>query len=230
MNARTTSVVVADDQRVVRDGLALMLDVLDGIDVVGVAADGAEAVQLVSDLQPDVLLVDLRMPGLDGVTATRQVRALASPPAVVVLTTLDDPESILAALQAGALGYLTKDADAHIIGDAIHAAAQGRSLMPAGIQERLLAAVAGAQRRPVESAGPQPVGDRGTAGQVGSGLTAREIEVLALMAAGRSNREIARRLVVSEATVKTHVSHLKVKLGADDRSQMVAYAYQHGLA
>lgn len=208
-------VVLADDQRVIREGLELMLGLIDGITVVGAAADGAEAVELTRRLEPDVLLVDLHMPGVDGVNATRRVRALPVPPAVVVLTTMDDRETIVAALRAGALGYLTKDADAAAIGDAISSAAAGRSVLDGQVQARLLSALS-------EPAAP-------VRGAPDSGLTARETEVLRLIARGRSNREIARELVVSEATVKTHINHLLAKIGARDRAQAVTYAYQHGL-
>src|SRR4051794_16995827 len=137
---RTVRVVVADDQTVVRDGVCLMLGLAAGIEVVGTAADGAEAVAVVTATEPDVLLVDLKMPGVDGVEATRRVRALGRPPAVVALTTFDDEAWVLGALRAGALGYLTKDADADAIVDAVRSAAAGRSLLDAGVQARLVAA------------------------------------------------------------------------------------------
>lgn len=227
-------VVLADDQRVVREGLVLMLGLIDGIEVVGAASDGAQAVDLVRTLQPEVLLVDLRMPGTDGVQATRQIRALPSPPAVVVLTTVEDQPSIVAALQAGALGYLTKDADAATIAEAVRAAAAGRSVMDGGIQARLVAAAAGDSSAGRGSAGrgvppDSPLSMAAAAPGLVSGLTAREVEVLALVAAGRSNREIARQLVVSEATVKTHINHLLAKIGVRDRAAAVAYAYRYGL-
>ena len=209
-------VVVADDQTVVRDGVCLMLGLAAGVEVVGTAADGAEAVDVVTRTRPDVLLVDLRMPGLDGVGTTRAVRALDHPPAVVVLTTFDDEAWVLGALRAGALGYLTKDADAAAIVDAVRAAASGRSLLDASVQARLVAAAAGAT---------PPTTPDGSA----EGLTPPEVEVLRLVARGSSNREIARTLVVSEATVKTHVNHLLAKTGVRDRAQAVAWAYRHGL-
>jgi DNA-binding NarL/FixJ family response regulator len=211
------TVVLADDQRVVREGLVLMLGLIDGIEVVGAGADGAQAVDLVRSEQPDVLLVDLRMPRTDGVAATRQVRALPNPPAVVVLTTMEDPPSIVAALQAGAIGYLTKDADAATIGEAIRAAAAGRSVMDGAVQARLVAALPGSGEGP-------------TSAESLSGLTSRELEVLSLVAEGKSNREIARQLVVTEATVKTHINHLLAKIGVRDRAAAVAYAYRQGLA
>ncbi|HWC81636.1 MAG TPA: response regulator transcription factor [Pseudonocardiaceae bacterium] len=210
-------VVLADDQAVVREGLVTLLGLLPGIDVVGAAADGIDAVRLVAEHRPQVLLVDLRMPRCDGVEATRQVRTRYPGTEVVVLTTYADDESVLAALQAGARGFLTKDADAESIARALRAAAAGQSTMDGAVQRRLIEA---ASR-----------GRRGTAAPVDlvEGLTAREIEVLRLIAAGLSNTEIARKLVVSEATVKTHVNHVFAKAGLRDRAQAVAYAYRAGL-
>ncbi|TCO26307.1 DNA-binding NarL/FixJ family response regulator [Kribbella steppae] len=205
-------VVVADDQTVVRDGLVTLLRLLPGIDVVAAASDGEEAVRLVAEHNPDVLLVDLRMPHCDGVEATRRVRADHPDTEVVVLTTYSDDDSVLSALRAGARGYLTKDADAESIGRALQAAAAGQSIMDAEVQRRLVEASA----KPVDAAP--------------AGLTPREIEVLRLIADGLSNTEIARRLVVSEATVKTHINHLFAKADLRDRAQAVAYAYRLGLA
>ncbi|GAA1720196.1 response regulator transcription factor [Kribbella yunnanensis] len=205
-------VVVADDQRVVRDGLVTLLKLLPGIDVVAAAADGAEAVQLVAEHNPDVLLVDLRMPNVDGVEATRQVRAEYPQTEVVVLSTYSDDDSVLSALRAGARGFLTKDADAEAIGRALEAAAAGQSILDADVQRRLIEGA---------TAAPKPVD---------TGLTPRELDVLRLIAEGLSNTEIARHLVVSEATVKTHINHLFAKANLRDRAQAVAYAYRLGLA
>ncbi len=220
--AEPIRVVVADDQTVVRDGVCLMLGLADGIVVVGTAADGAEAVEVVDATAPDVLLLDLKMPGVDGVEATRRVRALGRPPAVVVLTTFDDQAWVLGALRAGALGYLTKDADAAAIADAVRAAAGGRSLLDPTVRARLLEATDHGPARP-------PTGLAGAVTANQEGLTTREVEVLRLVAGGLANREIARALVVSEATVKTHVNHLLAKLEVRDRAQAVAWAYQHGV-
>ncbi|MFI9381646.1 response regulator [Kutzneria sp. NPDC052558] len=209
-------VVLADDQTVVREGLVTLLKLLPGVEVVGAAADGEQAVALVAAHRPDVLLVDLRMPRCDGVEATRRVRAEYPDTEVVVLTTYTDDDSVLSALQAGARGFLTKDADAEAIARALHAAAAGQSTVDGEIQRRLVAAAMGGGQPPKVA---EPV----------DGLTPREIDVLRLIAAGLSNTEIARKLVVSEATVKTHVNHLFAKANLRDRAQAVAYAYKTGL-
>lgn len=211
---RPLRVVLADDQAVVREGLVTLLGLLPEVDVVGAAADGVEAVELVAEHEPDVLLVDLRMPRCDGVEATARVRAEHPRTEVVVLTTYADDESLLSALRAGARGFLTKDADAESIARALHSAARGMSTVDSELQRRLVE-VASRARAP--------------RAQDVEGLTAREVEVLRLIANGLSNTEIARTLVISEATVKTHVNHLFAKAGLRDRAQAVAYAYRTGL-
>jgi len=213
-----TRVLIADDQGLVREGLMTLLGAQEGIEVVAVAADGEEAVALCERHLPDVVLMDLRMPRLDGVEATRRIRSAHPRIEIVVLTTYADDDSILGALQAGARGYLTKDAGAAEIARAVHAAAAGQTLLDPAVQQRLLAAAAAGRPDP---APPADLPDE---------LTPREAEVLRLIAAGLSNAEIAARLVISEATVKTHVNHLFAKTGARDRAQAVHYAYQHGLA
>jgi DNA-binding NarL/FixJ family response regulator len=226
------TVVVADDQSAVREGLVLLLGTLTGITVAGQAADGAAAVDLVAATNPQVVLMDLNMPGCDGVTATRRITADHPDTRVVVLTTYADDESIISALQAGALGYLTKDATRAEIGRAIQAAAAGQAVLDPGVQQRLLSAAARAPESPATphaTHGPpsaMQAGDRGEADD----LTPREAEVLRLIAAGQSNREIARALFVSEATVKTHVNRIFAKTGSRDRVHAMRYAYTHGYA
>jgi DNA-binding NarL/FixJ family response regulator len=214
--------VIADDQRVVRDGLAMLIGLMDGVDLVATASDGNEAIELVAQERPEVALMDLRMPGVDGVEATRHIRSANSDTQVLVLTTYADDASLFPALQAGARGYLTKDATAEEIEQAIRALAAGRTHLDPQIQERLVAAVA-EQQPPTAAAG---VADT----QSPDDLTPREVEVLKLIAAGLSNAEIAASLVVSDATVKTHINHVFAKTGARDRAQAVRYAYQRGLA
>jgi DNA-binding NarL/FixJ family response regulator len=208
-------VLVADDQRVVREGLAMLVGLLDDVEIVGTAADGAEAVRMARETRPDVVLMDLRMPELDGSAATRRIRDELPETQVLVLTTYADDDSLFPALQAGARGYLTKDSSAEEIEQAIRAVAAGRTHLEPAVQQRLVAAVADA---------------RPAAAQLPDELTAREVDVLKLIAAGLSNTEIAAALVVSGATVKTHVNHIFQKTGARDRAQAVRYAYEHGIA
>jgi DNA-binding NarL/FixJ family response regulator len=213
------TVVVADDQAAVREGLVLLLGTLPGITVTGQAEDGEALAGVVADRPPQVVLMDLNMPRLDGVEATRRLRAAHPGTQVVVLTTYSDDDSIISALQAGALGYLTKDATRAEIGRAVLAAAAGQAVMDPEIQQRLLTAAARA---------PAAASAAGTAED--TDLTPREAEVLRLIAAGKSNREIARALFVSEATVKTHVNRIFAKSGSRDRVQAMHYAYTHGYA
>ncbi|WP_199550569.1 response regulator transcription factor [Streptomyces sp. N35] len=211
-------VVVADDQTVVREGIVMLLGLLPGMEVVGSAGDGEEAVRLVAELAPDVVLMDLRMPRVDGVEATRRIRAEHPGTQVVVLTTYADDASLFPALKAGARGYLTKDAGGDEIVRAIEAVLSGDAGLAPQVQLRLL-------ERLSEPAAPvqAPV-------ELPDGLTAREAEVLARIADGLTNTEIARALQVSTATVKTHINNLFAKAGLKDRTQAVRYAYRHGLA
>jgi DNA-binding NarL/FixJ family response regulator len=225
---KPVTVVVADDQSAVREGLVLLLGTLPGIAVAGQAADGNAAVDLVAATRPQVVLMDLNMPGCDGVAATARITAEHPGTRVVVLTTYADDESIIGALQAGALGYLTKDATRAEIGRAIQAAAAGQAVLDPGVQRRLLSAAAG---RPAQAPAAAPIARGAGATLPGDDdLTPREAEVLRLIAAGQSNREIARTLYVSEATVKTHVNRIFAKTGSRDRVQAMRYAYTHGYA
>ncbi|SFE92414.1 two component transcriptional regulator, LuxR family [Actinacidiphila alni] len=241
-----TRVVVADDQTVVREGIVMLLGLLPGIEVVGAAADGEEAVRLVGDHRPEVVLMDLRMPRCDGVEATRRIRTQYPATQVVVLTTYADDDSLFPALRAGARGYLTKDAGGDEIARAIADVTAGQAGLSPAVQSRVLDALAGTgpERRTEGGAeaqgqgGGRPSQDRGgrTGGEengghrrLPDGLTAREAEVLALVADGLSNTEIAGRLHVSMATVKTHINNLFAKTGVRDRAQAVGYAYRHGI-
>jgi DNA-binding NarL/FixJ family response regulator len=209
-------VIVVDDQQITREGLVALLGLLDDIDVVADAGDGAAAVQLVAEHHPDVVLMDLRMPVLDGVEATRQITAEHPGVAVLMLTTYADDESIATALQAGALGYLTKDAGRVEIASALRSAAAGQSTFDPAVAGKLVAALTG-NVPPTPRTNPD-------------GLTAREIEVLALMADGLSNPEIATRLYIGQTTVKTHINNAFAKIGVRNRAEAVRYAYQHGLS
>jgi len=214
-------VVIADDQRVVREGLATIVGSLADIEVVGLAANGQEAVALTAEHEPDVVLMDLRMPVMDGAEATAAIRSRHPATQVVVLTTYADDESILAALSAGAAGYLTKDAARDDIRRSLEAAVAGQSVLDPTVQAALVrAAQAGARSQ----TGPPPAKD------LPDGLTDREAEVLALIAQGRSNTEIAADLYVAETTVKTHVNRIFAKTGSRDRAQAAAYAHSHGMA
>ena len=213
-------VVVADDQTVIRESVAVMLGLQPDIAVVGTAADGAQAVQQAIAERAHVVLMDIDMPGTDGPTATAELAERAPEIGVLVLTTYGDEASVMRALDAGARGYLTKDAGRAEIAAAIRTVAAGQSVLDPGVQQRLLrAAMAGTGAG--APAAPAPPADLG--------LTPRETEVLTLIAGGLSNREIARRLVVSEGTVKTHINNLFAKIGVSDRAAAVTFAFRHGL-
>ncbi|HEX2132407.1 MAG TPA: response regulator transcription factor [Actinophytocola sp.] len=208
----TCRVVVVDDQTVVREGLELILGLLSDVDVVASGVDGADALRLVALHRPDVVLMDLRMPRMDGVEATRRIRAGFPDTQVVVLTTYADDESVFAALRAGARGYLTKDSRGAEIAEAIASVRRGDAHFDPAVQRRLVDAVSPGERR----------GDHG--------LTPREVDVLRLIADGRSNAEIAAHLHITQATVKTHINNLFAKAGLRDRAQAVTYAFRQGLA
>ncbi|MFI0777220.1 response regulator [Streptomyces sp. NPDC021212] len=215
----TARIVVADDQTVVREGIVMLLGLLPGIEVVGSAGDGEEALRLVAELAPDIVLMDLRMPRCDGVEATRRVCAEHPGTKVVVLTTYADDDSLFPALRAGARGYLTKDADADEIVRAVEGVMSGDAGLSPQVQRRLLERITEPPEPGADPAGPLP-----------DGLTPREAEVLALVAEGLSNPEIARRLSIAPATVKTHINNLFAKTAVRDRAQAVRYAYHHGIA
>ena len=216
-------VLVADDQKVVRDGLALLLGLLPGVEVIGTAVDGTDAVRQALALLPDVVLMDLSMPNCDGVEATRLIACQQPGVRVVVLTAFSDDDSVFAALRAGARGYLTKNAGAGEILQALSAVRAGDALLDPSVQRRLVEAVVNGA--PADGPGTQEA----LAGPP-DGLTEREIEVLTEIGAGLSNAEIAGKLRVSGATVKSHINHLLAKTGARDRAQLVRYAFRHGMA
>ncbi|HEY7048369.1 MAG TPA: response regulator transcription factor [Jatrophihabitantaceae bacterium] len=207
-------IVVADDQASVRQGLVLLLDGLPDIDVVGAAADGEQALQLVAEHNPDAILLDLHMPVLDGIGATRRLAAEHPGVAVVVLTTFVDDSSVREALQAGARSYLTKDADRAEIAKALHAAASGLTVLDSRVHSALLDAPPPA---------PAPVA------ALPDGLTPREVEILRLIAQGLTNPEIAAQLFLSTHTIKTHVNRIFAKTGSRDRAAAIGYAHRHQL-
>jgi DNA-binding NarL/FixJ family response regulator len=213
----TVKVVIADDQALVRGGFRMILDSKEDMDVVGEAGDGAEAVALVAEHQPDVVLMDVRMPQTDGIEATRQIVASGSPARIIILTTHDVDEYVFAALRAGASGFLLKDVRPPELVEGIRVVARGDALLAASVTRRLLDRFASVL--PDGSTTPADLGE----------LTGREVEVLRLVALALSNAEIAARLVLTEATVKTHVSSVLRKLDLRDRVQAVVYAYDVGL-
>jgi len=222
---RPLRVVIADDQASVREGLVLLLSGLPGIDVVGAAADGEQALALVAAQQPDAILLDLHMPVLDGIGATRRLVAEHPGVAIVVLTTYADDGSVIEALQAGARSYLTKDADRTDIARALQAAAGGLTVFDPRVRATLLAAASGAA--PAPDPGPAPPASAGPQPEPPDGLTHREVEILGLMAQGLTNPEIAERLFLSNHTVKTHINRIFAKTGSRDRVAAVGYAQRH---
>jgi DNA-binding NarL/FixJ family response regulator len=209
-------VLLADDQELVRSGFRLILDLADGIEVAGEARDGREAVRLAKELQPDVVLMDVRMPELDGIEATRRLRQAGLDARVLVLTTFDLDEYVYEAVRAGASGFLLKDAPREQLVTAVRTVARGEALLAPAITQRLIERFVA--RPPLDEAAPAL-----------AELSARELEVLRLVARGLSNAEIAAELVVGEATVKTHVARILRKLDLRDRVQTVVFAYETGL-
>jgi DNA-binding NarL/FixJ family response regulator len=213
-------VAIADDQATVREGLVALLGMLPGIEVVGAAANGEEALELVADQHPDAILLDLHMPVLDGIQATRRLTEQHPDVAVVILTTYDDDASILTALQAGARGYLTKDAGRAGIAQTLRSAAAGLSVLDAGVQARLLAAA---------SLRPEQAPARKLPEKLPDGLTQREGEILYMIAHGMANPDIAARLYLSLHTVKSHINRIFAKTGSADRAAAIRYARDHDL-
>ncbi|GAA2289968.1 response regulator transcription factor [Streptomyces kunmingensis] len=210
--AEPIKVLLVDDHQVVRRGLRTFLEIQDDIEVVGEAADGAEGVARAEELRPDVVLMDVKMPGMDGVDALRKLRELANPARVLIVTSFTEQRTVVPALRAGAAGYVYKDVDPDALAGAIRSVHAGHILLQPEVADALLSQeVSGGQGR-------------------GGSLTEREREVLGLIADGRSNREIARALVLSEKTVKTHVSNILMKLDLADRTQAALWAVRHGAA
>lgn len=208
-------VLVVDDQRLMRDGIASLLSIQAGIEVVGQAANGLEAVEQASQLRPDVILMDVRMPQMDGVTATAEVRRLLPACKILMLTTFDDEEYVLEALKAGASGYLLKDIPVQDLAQAVKAVHKGIYQLDPGVASKLLATMTGATKPATQP----PISD----------ITGREREVLRLIAQGASNREIAEKLVISEGTVKNHISNILSRLGLRDRTQAAIFARENNL-
>ncbi len=234
MAADDLTIVLADDQDLVRAGFRVILESEPGFRVIGEAPDGAAAVEAVVALRPDVVCLDVQMPGVDGLEAARRIGALADPPAVLVLTTFDDDDALFQALEAGASGFLLKNASPERLIDAVRTVAAGDALLAPDVTRRVIS-------RATAGHGPDCPGDAGgdggpsapdtgAAAIAAAGLTEREAEVLRLLARGFSNAEIARELFVGEATVKTHVSNVLQKTGVRDRIQAVVWAFERGVA
>ncbi|MGH2833671.1 MAG: response regulator [Solirubrobacteraceae bacterium] len=213
-------VLLADDQRLVRESLATLLGLLGGIELLATACDGEEALTLAEQYRPQIVLMDLRMPRLDGIEATRRLRESHPEIQVIALTTYADDESVLGVLRAGAKGYLTKDASGEDIREAIFTVAAGEAALDPAVQHHVVAALT--EQGAVPASRPES--------ELPDDLTPREAEVLKLIAAGLTNAEIAQRLVVSQTTIKSHINHLFSKAGLRDRAQAVNYAYRTGIA
>ncbi|MFJ4297800.1 response regulator [Curtobacterium sp. SP.BCp] len=228
MAADDLTIVLADDQDLVRAGFKVILESEPGLRVVGEAADGEQAVDAVVRLRPDVVCLDVQMPGVDGLEAARRIAALDDPPAVLVLTTFDHDDALFQALEAGASGFLLKNASPERLIEAVRTVAAGDALLAPDVTRRVISRATAA---PVPTpTTPVDTTAIAAAAVAGAGLTEREAEVLRLLARGLSNAEIARELFVGDATVKTHVSNVLQKLGLRDRIQAVVWAFEHGVA
>ena len=229
--ADTVNVLVVDDQRLMRDGLASLLSIQEGITIVGTAGDGKEAIAQAEALQPNVILMDVRMPVMDGVRATEEIRQRQPHCQVLMLTTFDDEEYIVKALLAGASGYLLKDIPAHDLAQAIHLTHRGIYQLEPSIMGKLVGALGNSNRpivNPTEANRPAQ-SNMSTSPMAESDLTEREVDVLRLIATGATNREIADQLVITEGTVKNHVSNILSRLGLRDRTQAAIYAHELGI-
>jgi DNA-binding NarL/FixJ family response regulator len=237
VNATTDlTIVLADDQELVRAGFRVILESEPGFRVVGEAADGAGAVEAVQQLRPDVVCLDVQMPGVDGLEAARRIAALPDPPAVLILTTFDSDDALFQALEAGASGFLLKNASPERLIDAVRTVAAGDALLAPDVTRRVISrATASAAVQPsatttATAATTDTTATTGDDALAAAGLTERETEVLRLLARGLSNAEIAAELYVGDATVKTHVSNVLQKLALRDRIQAVVWAFEHGVA
>ncbi|GCE25499.1 DNA-binding response regulator [Dictyobacter alpinus] len=221
MNIQQIRVLIVDDQRLMREGLRIILEDADDIDVIGEAENGMLAIQLALEKEPDVILMDIRMPVCDGIEATERIRkqASSSRPRILLLTTFDTPEMVIEGMRAGAAGYLLKDCSAEEVSGAIRTVARGQIILQAASAAQLLAGLS------APAAPPLPTPQLET-----SGLTTRELDVVKLIVKGHNNTEIASALSVSDSTIKTHINHIFAKLGARDRAQLVVLAYQLGIA
>ncbi|PYY61342.1 DNA-binding response regulator [Curtobacterium sp. MCSS17_011] len=234
MAADDLTIVLADDQELVRAGFRVILESEPGFRVVGEAADGARAVEAVQELGPDVVCLDVQMPGVDGLEAARRIAALPHPPAVLILTTFDSDDALFQALEAGASGFLLKNASPERLIDAVRTVAAGDALLAPDVTRRVIsratAAIAAEPSATTTTATTATPATTGEDALAAAGLTERETEVLRLLARGLSNAEIAAELYVGDATVKTHVSNVLQKLALRDRIQAVVWAFEHGVA
>ncbi|PYY64068.1 MULTISPECIES: response regulator transcription factor [unclassified Curtobacterium] len=225
------TIVLADDQELVRAGFRVILESEPGFRVVGEASDGARAVEAVQELRPDVVCLDVQMPGVDGLEAARRIAALPDPPAVLILTTFDSDDALFQALEAGASGFLLKNASPERLIDAVRTVAAGDALLAPDVTRRVISrATASAAAQPPATTTTTTPATTGEDALAAAGLTERETEVLRLLARGLSNAEIAAELYVGDATVKTHVSNVLQKLALRDRIQAVVWAFEHGVA